>query len=206
MASPDRTNGALSETAQGFLSLAVVAHLFVVFLGLAGNLLPSPLVERLNQVGSWYGQSLNLVPRRASLQLTHATVEDDDHLLELEAVAGRRVMTLPLDEPGGGFQRLRLQRLSDQIARYVATEREPPMSVLLQGLASHGLDALQTERLVIRCLRIEPHPIEPTESVSAGSAETIYAADAFRTSDGRTMLLKRSEQAEVAPSTAESDP
>lgn len=190
----------LSENVRGLVSLAIVVHLLVVFVGLAGNMLQSPLVERLQQITSPYGQTLNVVPRRSQLQLTHATVEDDDHRLEIRSPDMRRRLVLPQHEAPGGFQQLRNQRLASQIARYVATEDEPPMAMLLQGIGGYAMAKLRVERVTIECQRLEPQPLEPSQSAPLGAVEMVYRATAFRDAHGRTMLLGGSPEEEVAPS------
>ena len=65
------------------VSLLLFAHLFFVFVALAANVAPSRLQQRLLARFSFYTQLLNLDLNFAPLYLTHASIDDVDHRLEL---------------------------------------------------------------------------------------------------------------------------
>ena len=190
----------LSENVRGLMSLALLAHLLVVFAGLAGNLAPSALVARVNEVVSWYSHGFNLVPRRAPLYMTHSAVEDDDHVVQVETPEGRERLVLPGQEQPGGFRWSRSRALAGQLARYVAADNQESLSFLVQGLGHYGMHRLRSERVVVRCLRLEPHPIDARQRIERGAGVTIYEADVFLDRRGRPILVRRATASDVAPS------
>ena len=72
-----------SDNTRAVVSIVLFAHVFVVSVCLAANLAPSTLEQRLLQFFQPYAQLLNFDLDGTRYYLTHATVRDVDHRIEV---------------------------------------------------------------------------------------------------------------------------
>ncbi len=203
------------EAGRAIVSVFLFIHLFVLFVCLSANLVPSELQVRLLNLFRPYTQLLNLDLDRTRLFLTHASVRDVDHRIEVihhvpdDGVANESLEPEwePISRGMAGGERLRrYQRLADAMAFF--QEDEETTALITESIARSFLDA---DGRTISQLRCRQHALQSWESVgssvrlerdpnSSNYFSTLYRAEIFTPGGDQIRILKRTKASlEAAP-------
>lgn len=198
------------------ISVFLVVHLFCVFVALSANWSSSQLQQRLLGVLRPYLQLLNFDPNLTPYHLTHATIDDVDHRLEIlpagRSVENDRDWTVL---PEGGFRGApsykRLQRFAKTIAVLAEQENDDATAELAR---STGAWAQHQRGVTPRQVRVRKHLLQTREAAFAGTATardpndasyftTAYAANVLVDARGNVAVVKVSGRRDTALPTAE---
>ena len=216
MADPSNKNrGALSNSnLRSVITLALLIHLFIVFVAISANYLPSPLQRVLLEKLSPYAQPLNL---KLSDQFSHKLYHyhsgepsEDDHFVEIEFQAGRRageVIRLPDDQWPGTACRNRYRAFSHMLGFYAHQQQDDLLSRFLQAIAAHYIEDDTEARAVVRVRRHMYVPIDatdvsirrPTDPNAPIYFQNLYQANVAVDSQGAVYLTKLEDAQQVAP-------
>ncbi len=197
------------ESTRAIISILLFVHLFVLFTCLAANLAPSALQQRLLRAFRPYTQLLNFDPDGTRYFLTHASIRDVDHRIEVLAARDEG----PADEPWQNISRglrgteryHRYQRLADTLAFFQEDERTT--AVLAESIAR--CYAAQSEDPISQ-LRCRRHTLQSWETLDLPDAQVdpngpnyfgvVYLASVLTDRSGEIHILKRSDaKLEAAP-------
>lgn len=207
-AAATRSAGApLGAGTQSLLSLLIFCHLFCVLVALSGNLLPSALQSRLLRFFSPYTQLLNFDLNYTPMHLTHGSLDDVDHRLEVLRVGedendASAWIALPEAGPRRGERYQRYQRLAAAMAFSADRDTAGLLARSVAGNVWHQ-DGVKPKQ--IRCRK---HLLQGMDVVSGGTPEqrdpasALYFREAYRanvivTSDGQVEVIRAEETGQV---------
>jgi hypothetical protein len=190
-----------SENTRALISIAIFAHLFVVVVCLAANLAPSTLEQRLMQFFQPYAELLNFDLDGTRYYLTHATIRDVDHRIEVlpaEAANDGEDQWVPLARGLRGGERYhRHQRFADAMSFF--QDDEAMTALMAEGVARccTVLDAAP-----VREVRLRQHLLQSPEAVrddvpaqrdpdAANYFALLYRAHVVIGDRGQIRVLKR---------------
>jgi hypothetical protein len=207
----ERDSRAWGETSRALVSIALFAHLFVVFVCLAANLAPSVLQQRLLRLFSPYARPLNFDLDGTRYFLTHGTSRDVDHRVEVLREAGAEGDESAWQWVGSGApgseRYHRYQRLAEALAFFA--EDDSVTALLAAGVARQ---AARYEGVPVREIRCRQHLLQSWMAVRSESpaerdpAAPSYFAYPYRArvmmgDGGQVRILKREAAAlEAQPS------
>lgn len=195
----------LSDHLRAGISLALFAHLSVVLVCLAANLAPSALEQRLLQVFQPYAQLLNFDLDGTRYFLTHATIRDVDHRIEVlpaTAVSDEDDQWAVLRRGMRGSERYhRYQRLAESMAFF--QENDDVTSLLAEAVARYYA---RHENAPLRELRCRQHVLQSWDAVGSPSPTVrdpdsseyfvvLYRANVIGGSRGPFRIVKRESAA-----------
>ena len=192
------------------LSILIFVHVFIVFVCLCGNLIPSLLQQRLLGLFQPYTQLLNFELDGTRFFLTHATIRDVDHRIEVlpKGAAGNTDSDwLLLSRGMHGSERYgRYQRLADTLAFF--EEDEAVTALIAEGVARYYLMQADTPVNQLRCRQHilqswaaarSPSPAQ-RDPDSPGYFSELYRANVITLGDRQIRIVKRAAAAlEAAP-------
>lgn len=151
-----RTSSAeLPPQARRRASVLIIAHLAVVWIGLSGNHVRSPLKDRLSDWVRPYAQPLGLELAGVPLHLTSASESDVDHRVEVlqsgDSPDDRRWRVFPSKLAHASERQHRHQRWAQAIA--AAADDEFASSQYASGIARHLASREGEAPVKIRCRR-----------------------------------------------------
>lgn len=200
----------------GVLSVALFAHLFCILVAFSGNGPRSLLQVRLLAALRPYVQLLNFDPNLTPYQLTHATIDDVDHRLEiLPAGADAADDSAWIVLPGEGFRSLDAYKRQQRFAKAMAVLTEQENDELVAEFArSAGSFALQQLDVTPQQIRVRRHLLQswdasagrgpgPRNPHAAAYFETAYAANVLSDEAGNVDVIKISGRRETALPTSE---
>lgn len=219
------SNGTIGSTGRTVVSLLLIIHFFFLVLALAANFAPSRVVGRLLSRFGFYTQLLHLDRNAVSydlftsyhnfapLHLTHATIDDVGHLVEVlprgadpedenawQRVGGRGW--------AGSESQQRYQRWGRMMAFFA--EDDEMASRFAADCVRHVIHHADMRPTRIR---LRKHLLQPWNVIEGGTPEQrdpfssqyyqiVYEADLIITPQGAVRVLKISQSNEVAtPST-----
>jgi len=200
----------LSPETRTWISLAIVLHLFFVFLALTSNV-GSALQQKLLSAFAFYVYPLNLpVDYSTNYQLTHATTTDVDHAIEVEvptASGQAQVYRMPDAVWRGGEVFRRQQKLANVAAEWATIEDDEERKQRLpQALAGHFMNKQQAttaqvrvkSHLLVAPLAASSSDKSQSDPNGSGYFRTLY--DAKATSfGGQIGMLEKAAALETAP-------
>ena len=209
---PDPTQPDLpGGPARTAVSLWLCIHLFAVFVVLSGNVMRSPLQNRLISRLRPYTRLLLLDPDLTPYQLTHGTDVDVDNFFEIElddAEGQTHITRLPDSGFRGSQKYKRYQALAKLMASLVSEEEEDGVAWLGRGVGGHVLAVHGSDRGVLRLRQHMLQSIDAAASLRDNQNDpfheayyrTHYEADVLRDPDtGEINLNKKYTTGEVAP-------
>jgi hypothetical protein len=201
---------AIGETPRSIISIFLFIHIFILFTCLTTSFTSSSFQQRLLDVFRPYTQGLNFDLGGTQLYLTHASVRDVDHRIEVLRQGTDRTTAAtwePISRGWQGSERLhRYQRLADALA--FVQEDEEPTALIAEAIARNYLEA---EGETIEQIRCRQHTLQAWEAIdslvpeerdpsSATYFTTAYRADVLTTADNQIRILKRTKASlEAAP-------
>jgi hypothetical protein len=196
-----------NDTTRSLVSLAIILHLFCVFVGLFGNQSISTLQQRVQMVLTPYCRLLNLDPQfTAGFHLTHAMQFEDDHQFAVQLPGEPEAMVLPAGAIGPdleslGFRRQRWRTLTQRTGLLAADGDDQAVAEVARALGETLFPQLDTRRFQFQIRRFQPPDLLGTAEVPEvfeESYETIYRADVLLDSAGKVRVHKQVEAAEAA--------
>lgn len=205
----------ISSTSRSAISLLLFFHLFIMALVLSGNYGTSRVQARLLSFFSPYTRSLNLDLNYTPFHLTHATLDDVDHRLEvlpttddmdLEAVEDEDWISLP--SVGGRLSERykRYQRLAAIMAFFASRDDNDTTGLLARGV---GANFLHQRDVTPRQVRVRKHLLQSMDVIEGGTAEQrdpnsatyfneVYRANTLVLDDGTVEIIKVESAGQVA--------
>ncbi len=195
----------LSETARSVVSILLFVHLFVIFVCLSANLSPSALQQRLLGVFEPYAELLNFDIGGTRLFLTHGSVRDVDHGIDVLRPSAGNSEAEEWESISrgirGGERRHRYQRLADTLAAF--QEDEETAALIASGVARSYVDTAGQTVAQIRCRQ---HTLQSWAAVDSPVATarnpnsssyftTVYRANVLTLEPGQIGILKRNDAA-----------
>jgi hypothetical protein len=197
---------ALGDTACAVISIFLFIHLFVLLVCFSANLTPSLLQQRLLRILGPYAELLNFDLDGTRYFLTHATIRDVDHRIEV-LPEGVEKSWQNISLGWRGTERYhRYQRLADTLSFF--QEDEGTTAVLAESIARSYLAQEGTTITQLRCRRHTLQSWEtpdgvatpPSDPDSPGYFSVVYQANVLTTPSGAIRILKRAEASlEAAP-------
>jgi hypothetical protein len=200
---------ALTGLGRTALSLGLFIHLFLVFVALTAGFAPSALQLRILQTFALYTRSLNFDLNFTPYYLTHATIQDVDHRLEVlpagksaENDADWLVVTHVGWRGGDRFQRH--QRLARVMSFFA--EQDEVEARLAQAVGVHFLKERGIRLQRVRCRK---HMLQAWQVIQGGTPaqrdpndptyfRTVYEASYVIGSSGTVSVVKITEKGESA--------
>jgi len=195
--------------ARATVSFLLFAHLFFAFVALAANVAPSRLQQRLLARFSFYTQLLNLDRNFTPLYLTHASIEDVDHHLEVlpsvrNADEYGEWVVLPVVGIRGSDRYQRYQRLARVVS--VFSQQDEVTAALARAV---GLNFLVQRGIHPQRVRCRRHLLQDWNVIRAGTSaqrdpndpsyfRLAYDANFMVSRDGAVSVVKLAEADELA--------
>jgi len=157
------------STSRSLISLLIFAHFFFVFVAVAGNLAPSELQLRILARFAFHTRLFNFDLNATPFHLTHATLEDVDHRIEVlpegaDVADSDRWIVLPDVGVRGSDRYQRYQRLA-RVMSFFAEEEEVP-ALLAQATGASFLRQRGTRPKQIRCRK---HMLQRWDVIRGGT-------------------------------------
>ena len=198
----------MTSSVRGFVSLAIFIHLCFVFLAITSNVEPSLLQQRLLLVARPYAQLLNIDLSFTPYHLTHATIDDVDHRIEV-LPAGKMStdednwVSMP-DVGWRGTERYaRYQRLASMMAYFSA--EEDTAALLAESICKNFLEQSSITPQRIRCRK---HLLQNRSSINGLAADRdpfaqqyfrdVYTANVLVGADGQINVVPTGSAQEMA--------
>ncbi len=210
VAAPDTPASASpGDTARAVISIFLFVHLFVLFVCLTANLVPSSLQQRLLRVFRPYAQLLNFDLDGTRYFLTHATIRDVDHRLEVLASGESESADESWENIARGrrgSERFhRYQRLADTLSFFQDDERTT--ALLAESVARCYRSPAGSTITQLRCRRHTLQSWETPDSAAASPSDpdspsyfsVVYRANILTTPAGAIRIVKRAEASLEAP-------
>ncbi|MCA9154207.1 MAG: hypothetical protein KDA38_05445 [Planctomycetales bacterium] len=199
----------VSDLARNVISLVVFIHLFFVALCLGANVARSEMHGRLINAFGFYVQSLNLNPDFTPYHLTHGTLDDVDHRIEvLPKDADPDDAEAWVKLPDGGYRACdsykRYQRLAKTLA--LLADMEEQSGSIARDVGEHFVHERGLQPVRMRARR---HTLQHWRTFLDGTPDsrdpdadmylqTPYDADLIVTDDGVVFPNKRADAGESA--------
>ncbi|MFO0916286.1 MAG: hypothetical protein U0795_25230 [Pirellulales bacterium] len=185
----DRSGPVLGETARGLISLGLCLHFAIVGLGLATNLLGSPLEQRVLEVAGPYGVTFNWIPFALRFHWTQGAPLDDDHRLTVvvPGAAADGVESGPVVGHSPA-EKTYLRRLARRLAEYQQGEDSDSAAVLAESIGARQMRRTGSSRVLVRSERLEP-ALRNGGGNRGAVAEVTYSATALLDNNGRVLVL-----------------
>ena len=198
------------DTARSVISIFLFIQLFVVFVCLSANFAPSTAQQRLLRFFQPYTQLLNFELDGTRYFLTHATIRDVDHRIEIlpnsESDSSDNSWQTISRGLQGSERYHRYQRLADTMAFF---QEDEATTALIAEAVAHCYASQQAT--TVGQLRCRQHTLQSWEALDSPIPEqndpqnpvyfaVIYRANVLTTSNDQIRILKRAEAAlEAAP-------
>jgi hypothetical protein len=207
------TSSAPSAEVRGLISFLLFIHLFVVVMGLAAYVQPSPLEERLRDLFAPYLVALNFDLKSTAyptgrFYLTHDRETDVDAVIRIEAkLSDGTEQSLTIPEPGlwPPERRRHYQALAN--AAETLAENEDLQAALPRTIAGAVLRSWGAKTGDVRIDRHLPLGRADVESsdpkrhdpFDASRYSTVYDAHVLLSAGGQVDLIKKVAAGETAP-------
>ena len=205
----DESIGLPESALRTVVSLVLFIHLFLVFLCLTSNLSISMVQSRLLGVFGPYTQFLNLDLNFTPYHLTHATINDVDHRIEVlpkgaDENDDEQWTVLPDVGLQGSDRRQRYQRLAHVLS--VLAEQDAASGAIAKDVGEYFYHHRSVEPVQLRGRR---HLLQPWQAINSATADerdansSRYYQDSYRANlivnkNGSVDVAKRGASGEVA--------
>jgi hypothetical protein len=221
----ERGDNASKPSWQIAVSLVLVAHLFLLFVALSASYAPSRVQARILSRFGVYTQTLNLdrnsipyefptpYPNFAPYHLTHATMDDVDHRIEVlpegkDPDSDADWIVLPDVGTRGTDRYQRYQRMARMMAFFA--QQDEVTASLARDVGAHFLRQRGIRPQRVRCRK---HMLQPYGVIQGGTSEqrdpndpsyfrVVYDANIVISRTGAVSVVKLAQDSEVAQPTS----
>lgn len=192
------------------ISLILVIHLFLIFVSVTAVMEASPAQNRLLTVFRFYTDAFNFDLRSRNFQLTHNSMLDADHSIEV-LPEGSRDEWKSLPDVGwrGSERHRRYQRLAVLLRQYA--ENEQASADISHSIASHFVHREDIKPKELRCRWLVPQgwlslttdaddetETGPPDPYDAAYYNVAYGADILVSKTGGVDIVKQKSAGQVA--------